>query len=254
MGGAAAGLSCALPASAQMSGASSMRSLKILSAGSTLYGVKPVAEIFTRETGIPVKVATDHGHNIHKFALEGTTDADVVLVPADWSRELVAAGRTEKDALVDIGAVRIGACVREDAPKPDVSTMDAFKQALTAAQTVLLTNAPTGDHLLKVIERIGLADEVGRKLRRFDTATMLNKHLAANPEPGALGFGPTTEILNWRGKGVALAGTVPNEIQVVLAYQAAMLKRTGAGTECRKFLAFLATPAARKYFHDSGVE
>jgi hypothetical protein len=40
----------------------------------------------------------------------------------------------------------------------------------------------------------------------------------------------------------------------VLPYQAAMLKRTAAGTECRKLLAFLATPAARKYFHDSGVE
>ena len=231
-----------------------MRSLKVLSAGSTLYGMKPAAELFTRETGIAVKVATDHGHNIHKFALEGTTDADMVLVPTDWSRELVAAGRAEKDALVDIGAVRIGACVREDAEKPDVSTMDAFKRALTAAQSVLLTNAPTGDHLLKVIERIGLADDVDRKLRRFDTATLLNKHLVDNPGPGALGFGPTTEILNWRGKGVALAGTVPSEIQVVLPYQAAMLKRTAAGTECRKLLAFLATPAARKYFHDSGVE
>ena len=231
-----------------------MRSLKVLSAGSTLYGMKPAAELFTRESGIAVKVATDHGHNIHKFALEGTTDADMVLVPTDWSRELVAAGRAEKDALVDIGAVRIGACVREDAPKPDVSTMDALKHALTTAQSVLLTNAPTGDHLLKVIERIGLADDVDRKLRRFDTATLLNKHLADNPGPAALGFGPTTEILNWRGKGVALAGTVPSEIQVVLPYQAAMLKRTAAGTECRKLLAFLATPAARKYFHDSGVE
>jgi len=231
-----------------------MRSLKVLSAGSTLYGLKPAAELFTRETGIAVKVATDHGHNIHKFALEGTTDADVVLVPTDWSRELVLAGRAEKDGLVDIGAVRIGACVREDQPKPDVSTMETFARSLMAAQSVLLTNAPTGDHLLKVIERIGLTDVVGAKLKRFDTATLLNKHLADNPGPGALGFGPTTEILVWRGKGVALAGTVPNEIQVVLPYQAAMLKRTAAGPECRKLLAFLATPAARKYFHDSGVE
>ena len=84
-----------------------MRSLKVLSAGSTLYGMKPAAEAFTRETGIAVKVATDHGHNIHKFALEGTTDADVVLVPSDWSRELVATGRADKDALVDIGATTL---------------------------------------------------------------------------------------------------------------------------------------------------
>jgi molybdate transport system substrate-binding protein len=175
-------------------------------------------------------------------------------VPTDWSRELVLAGRADKDALVDIGAVRIGACVREDQPKPDVSTMDALKAALAGAPSVLLTNAPTGDHLLKVIERMGLADEVGKKLKRFDTATLLNRHLAEQSGVAALGFGPTTEILNWRGKGVALAGTIPSEIQIVLAYQAAVLKRTAASTEARKLLAFLATPGARKHFHDSGVE
>lgn len=231
-----------------------MRSLKVLSAGSTLYGMKPAAADFTRDTGIAVKVATDHGHNIHKAALDGTTDADIVLVPSDWLRQLVAAGRAENDALADIGAVRIGACVREDQPKPDVTTMAALKDALLGAQSVLLTNAPTGDHLLKVIERIGLGGEVGRKLTRFDTATLLNKHLADHPGEGALGFGPTTEILVWRGKGVALAGTVPNEIQVVLPYQAAILKRTTATAEARKLIAFLGTPAARKHFHDSGVE
>ena len=145
-------------------------------------------------------------------------------------RQLVAAGRAENDALTDIGAVRIGACVREDQPKPDVTTMAALKDALLGAQSVLLTNAPTGDHLLKVIERIGLGGEVGRKLTRFDTATLLNKHLADHPGEGALGFGPTTEILVWRGKGVALAGTVPLDVTTqaqILALLARLQDETG---------------------------
>lgn len=227
--------------------------LKVLAAGSALHGLRPAAAQFTRESGIPVAVSTDHGHNIRKHALAGEADADVVLVPTEWADELVAAGRADKSALVPIGAVRIGAVVKAGAPKPDVSNMDALRRALLAADAVLLTNAPTGDHLWKVIERMGTAATVTPKLRRFDTATLLNKHLAENATPGALGFGPATEILAWRGKGVDWGGPVPEEIQIVLPYSAAMLSRASR-ERAQRLMGFLITPAARKHFLDSGVE
>jgi hypothetical protein len=116
-----------------------------------------------------------------------------------------------------------------------------------------LTNAPTGEHLAHVMLRIGVENEVKPKLKRFDTATLLNKYIAEHPHAGALGFGPTTEILTWRGKGVMLAGTLADAIQIVLPYQAGMLKHTQSAESARKLLAFLATRPARKHFHDSGV-
>lgn len=227
--------------------------LKVLAAGSALHGLRPAAAAFTSQTGIAVQVATDHGHNIRKHALAGETDADVVLVPTEWADELIAAGRADKASMIPIGAVRIGAVVRADAPLPDVSSMAALRRALAAADPVLLTLAPTGDHLLTVIERFGLAEAVAKKLKRFDTATLLNKHLADNPGSAALGFGPATEILAWRGKGVAWAGPVPDEIQIVLPYSAAMLSRARQ-EPARRLLAFLTTQPARRHFLDSGVE
>jgi len=228
--------------------------LKVLSAGSTLYGLRPAAAEFARATGIAVDVATDHGHNIHKAVLDGSADADVVLVPADWADEIVSAGRAATDSLIDIGTVRIGAAVRDGAPRPDVASMAALHQALVAADAVLLTRAPTGDHLLKVIDRLGLSAAVGAKLERFDTATLLNKHLAEAASPATLGFGPATEILVWRGKGVAHVGAIPGEIQIIMPYKAAMLTRTGASSEARRLLAYLTTPDARAHFRASGVE
>ena len=74
---------------------------------------------------------------------------------------------------------------------------------------------------MAVIGRFGLADAIKGKLQRFDTATLLNRDLAEKGSAGALGFGPSTEILAWRGKGVAWAGAIPDEIQIVLPYQAA---------------------------------
>jgi molybdate transport system substrate-binding protein len=230
------------------------KQIKVLSAGSTLYGLRPAAADFTRSTGIAVAVATDHGHNIRKAVLDGAADADLVLVPTEWVREIIAAGRADKTTIIDIGAVRIGAAVRSGAPRPDVASMAALRHALLSADVVLLTLAPTGDHLVKVIERLGLAAEVARKLKRFDTATQLNKHLAETESPAALGFGPATEILAWGDKGVTYAGAVPDEIQVVLPYQAAMLTHTAAGTDARALLAYLASPDARRHFRASGVE
>jgi molybdate transport system substrate-binding protein len=236
-----------------MSGAGA-KGLEVLSAGSTVYGLRPCAEMFARDTGIPVHVATNHGHSIHRAAMRGEAEADVVALPADMIAALAAAGLADKETTVAIGAVRIGAAVRADAPRPAVATLAGLRQALLAADAVLLTSAPSGEHLTKVIGRLGLADAVAGKLKRFETSTLLNRHLIEDAGAGAIGFGPATEILSWRGRGVAYAGVIPEEIQVVLPYAAAMLVRAQAREPARALLAFLATPAARALFLASGVE
>lgn len=255
---AAAGAAGAWPGAASgqsaAPGAATGGNLKVLSAGSTLYGMRPAAETFTRGAGIAVAVSTDHGHNIEKFSLAGTADADVVVIPTPMMNKLVAAGRADKATLVNIGAVRIGAAVHDKAPRPDVTQIDSLRAAVLAAREVLLTNAPTGDHLAQVFARWGIENDVKPKTKRFDTATLLNKYISENPQAGALGFGPTTEILTWRGKGVTMAGNLPDAIQIVLPYQAGLLTGTRSGDAARKLLAFLATAPARKHFHDSGVE
>jgi molybdate transport system substrate-binding protein len=230
------------------------RGIKVLTAGSTLPAMKLCTDFFSRSTGVAVSVATDHGHNIRAAVAKGAADADVIVIPTEWVNEAVAAGHANKDLLVSIGSVRIGAAMRDDSYRLNVASMDGLRSALTVAPHVLLTLAPTGDHLMKVIERMGLTATVAPKLKRFDTATQLNQHIADNQSPGALGFGPTTEIIAWRGKGVMLIGTVPDEIQVVLPYHAAILTRTTSADFATIFLAYLATQPARQFFRDTGVE
>ena len=236
-----------------MSGAGA-KGLKVLSAGSALHGLRPAAETFTRDAGVAVQVATDHGHSIHRAAMRGEADADVVALPADMISALATAGLADRETTVAIGTVRIGAAVRAGAPPVDVATMAALRRALLAADAVLLTLAPTGDHLMRVIARLGLADAIAGKLASFETSTLLNRHLVESAGTGAIGFGPATEIHAWRGKGVVYAGAIPDEVQVVLPYVAAMLVRTQAREAARALLAFLATPAAREHLRASGVE
>jgi molybdate transport system substrate-binding protein len=228
--------------------------VKVLSAGSTLHGLRPCAEIFARDSGILVDVATDHGHSIHHAVLRGEADADVMVLPSDMIAALIAAALADAETVIAIGSVCIGAAVRTDAPPSDVSTMTALRQALTAADAVLLTLAPTGDHLMQVIARLGLTDTIAGKLQRFATSALLNRHLVESADPGVIGFGPATEIKSWRDKGVAYAGAIPDEVQVVLPYSAAMLTRTQAPEQARALLDFLTTAEARRHFLVSGVE
>lgn len=221
-------------------------SLRILSAGSTLHGVRACAAL-PASPG-PCEIATDHGHNIIEAVKRGDANADVVLLPADMTGTLASLGLVRGKAM--LGTVGIGGVVREGSRVPDISTMEKLQAALRGADAVLLTRAPTGDHLLDVIARLGLADTVMPKLARFDTSTKLNLALAGRSD-NALGFGPETEIR--AGKGVQWIGDVPEEIQIALPYAAAMLTNTRQEDVAARFLAFLESAEARAAFAKTGV-
>lgn len=229
-----------------------MTPLAVLSAGSTLHALRRCAADFTRESGIALALATDHGHVIAAQVRRGEAAADIVAVPADMADALIREGFATAEVQAALGSVNIAAAVRADAPLPDIATMDGLRAALAAASSVLVTRAPTGEHMLRVIARLGLADTLAARISHFDTATLLIERIARS-EPGALGFAPSAEILVWETRGVAYAGAVPEAVQVALPYAAAMLACTQAAESARVFLAFLATPRARDIFRAAGV-
>lgn len=227
--------------------------LRILSAGSTLHAMRDCAALAARAAGCEIGVETDHGHNIRDKLQTARANAEVVLLPAG-----MVAALTAKHLLGDqvaLGTVGIGGVVRQGSRAPDISAMDALRAALIEASAVLLTHAPTGEHLVGVIAQLGLRKAIAPKLLRFDTSAKLNIHLAARTD-NALGFGPETEIRAGQsgGKGVQWIGDVPDEIQIALPYAAAMVSGTQNEAAARKLLAFLGSPQAHEAFARTGVK
>jgi molybdate transport system substrate-binding protein len=64
--------------------------------------------------------------------------------------------------------VDFGMAVRAGAPKPDVSSAETFKRSLLAASTILITDPATGGisgvHLMDVLAKLGIADEMKSRL------------------------------------------------------------------------------------------
>ncbi|MGZ5866801.1 MAG: substrate-binding domain-containing protein [Xanthobacteraceae bacterium] len=224
-----------------------MSALRILSAGSTLHGLKACVTLAQQAVGM-IALTTDHGHNIRDLVTRGEAQADVVVLPTEMIAPLVA--KMLVGGSVTLGSVGISGVIRAGAPRPAIGTMADLCAAFIAVDAVLLTRAPTGDHLLNVIEQFGLRDVVAPKVLRFDTATKLNLDLARRHD-NALGFAPETEIR--AGQGVEFVGDIPSEIQVALPYSAAVLTGAASSDAARAFLKFLTTPPASTAFTASGV-
>ena len=178
---------------------------------------------------------------------------DMVLMPVPAIDARVKDGTFRGDARATLGTVRVGLVVREGAAKPDISTLDKFKQAMLDAKSVVHSNpaaTPSGGHLAKVWEQLGIADAMKPKLT-FRNA--LDGGVAAITKGEAeVGLYPLSEII--AEKGVTVVGLIPQAVQLNTVYGAAVLTANAAPGPASAFVKFLADPAHAKHWKDAGFE
>lgn len=223
--------------------------LIVWTAGSTLPGLRAAIAAAGMAS---IDIRTNHGHLIEQECLEGRLDGDIVMLPDAMIDGLEAAAKVGDSGRLPLGIVPIGAALHARPTTPDVSTLDAMKKAITTADRIALTLAPSGDHLMAAFQRLGLLPLVETKLVRFDTSTMVNEHIAANDDY-VLGFGPASEIIAWQNRGIAYAGPLHDTIQMALPYSAAILLNAQSHEAAATLLKYLDTAEARALFRDSGV-
>ena len=224
--------------------------LKVIISGGFSSAYEQLLPEFERTAGI--KVTTGSGasqgtgpQTIAAQLARGET-FDVVVLSREGLRELIAANRIAAGSDADLAQVPLGVAVRAGAAKPDVSTVDAFKRAVTSARTVAVPGSTSGIWLVKeLFPRLGIADKVNVKATpRGSGATDM---VAAGEAD--LAVMPVSEIL--RAPGVEFGGTIPSEIQLVQVFSAAIVagsKETGAARQLIDFLASAQAAAAiRKY-------
>ena len=219
-----------------------------------MRGVRALKDDLEQRIGCPVEIETDHAHNIIMSMGVGlgfgAPVADAVLLPRDMIDALIFADKLGP-RVVDLGEVATSAVVCAGAPAPDFSTMDALREAVLRASCVLLTTAPSGKHMTHAINALGVAAEVTPKIKRFDKSSEINAWLAREKDMGALGFGPTTEIVG--AEGVAHVGLIAREAQMVLPYAAAITRDPAYDPAAQALLDFLGTNEAREAFASTGM-
>ena len=163
--------------------------------------------------------------------------------------EYTKQGKIAADTRTGIARVGMGVGARAGAPKPDISSVDAFKRALLNAKSVTYNpeGAP-GIHLAGVLERLGIAQQMKAKTKPVAKGVV---QAVADGE-AELGFAFTNEVLSVRG--AELVGPFPPELQRYTLFTAGVATAAKQPEAAKALIKFLRSPAAVAVIKAKGME
>ena len=148
---------------------------------------------------------------------EGERGDAAILTDVAVAR-LVAAGTLDGASRVDLARSYVGVAVRQGAPRPDISTPEAFVAALLAARSVALSRAgASGLYMAGLLNRLGIANSVYRKAVVIPAG--FTGELVASGEAD-LAIQQMSELMVV--PGVDLLGRLPPELEGVSLFSAAL--------------------------------
>jgi molybdate transport system substrate-binding protein len=206
------------------------------------------------EAAIPV-FEHDSGHRVRATFLSGSAlpgkvrdgaPADVIVTTPQVIEDLVAAGKIVAGSRVDFMRSSAGVAVRAGAPKPDISTPEAFRNALLGAKSVGISKGPSGIYMVSLLERLGIANAIKPKAVFTEPGERVGPVIASGK--AEIGVQQITELL--ATPGIDYVGPLPPALQTTIVYATARptaAKETAAAGEFVKFLASKSVaPIARK--------
>ena len=228
-----------------------MASLKVLGAGPVKRGITQLAAQFEKNTGHRVTVEFTGAPTVRERVLAGEA-VDVAVVPQSAMEEFVAQSKVAADSRVHLGRSRMGLAVRKDSAAPDLASVESFKRAIAAADAVVVNVASSGNTMVKLLGELGFSAD--KAVKQPDTVKVMD-HVAASAQ-NLLGAGQLPEIRELIDKGVAiaLAGSLPDELQSITGYDAAVTAASTNTAAAAAFTAFLATPGARAVMAGTGID
>lgn len=227
--------------------------LNVLISGGFSGAYEELLPQFERTSGIKVTTGSgaSQGSGPQTIAaqLARGAPADVVILSREGLTELIAAKRIVAGTDIDLARVPLGVAVRAGTAKPDVGTVDAFKQILLKAKTVAVPGSTSGIWLATdLFPRLGIAEQLNvRAMPRGSDATGLVA--SGGAEVAVL---PVSEIVH--AAGVDFAGSIAAEIQFVQVFSAAVVAGSAAIEGARRLIGFLASADAAEAIRNSGME
>ena len=224
--------------------------LKIMTPRSMWTVLKEIGPQFERSTGYKLNVVTDIAATLADRIIDGE-NFDIFVGPPAQMNRVVQAKKVLPDTRTPIAHSGIGVEVRAGARKPDISSVDAFKQALLNAKSIgyLKQDGTSGAYLHGLFERLGIADAIRPKVVRPETDIV--SELVAKGEI-ELGMVVITQIKTT--PGVDLVGSIPHEIQSYVRWSGGVSTNSTVQQTAKELIKFLTGPLAVPVLKAQGMD
>jgi molybdate transport system substrate-binding protein len=225
--------------------------INVMSGGAPKEALAVLIPQFEKTSGHHVKVTYAVIAALQQKLAAGETP-DMVLLPTSAIADLVKAGKLKSEGSAPLGAIEIVAIVKDGAPRPDISTPDAFRAALLGARAISYSppTTPSGAHLARVVERLGIADAIKDKVT-YRAALDGGVQVVADGK-AEIGIYQSSEVVHVNG--VAEAGPLPEALQLRLVYGAAVTASNGQPEAALWFIKFLAERENKRVWKDAGFD
>ena len=212
--------------------------IKILAPRAIWTVLKDAGPEFERASGHKLNLSVDLAAVVVRRVNAGEEFDIAVAAPAQIDG-LVKDGKLVADTRTDLTRSGIGVEVRKGAPKPDISTVGAFKDAMLQAKSVgYLKVGQSGLMVAAMLDRIGLTEALKSKVVLPDDDVVSELVAEGKIELGMVNI---AQILTT--SGVDLVGPLPPELQSYIVFAGGVSAKSKAPDAARELIRFLKGPA-----------
>ncbi len=235
-------------------GAARAEAVKVMSSSGFAAALKELCAAYRQKTGVEVDIVFgpsmgDTPQAVPSRLARGEP-VDVVVIAKEALDKQADAGRVVPASRVDLAASVIGMAVKAGAPKPDISTVDAFTATLAHAKSVAYSDSASGVYLSTVLfPRLDPTGALAAKSRGIPAEPV---GAAVARGEADIGFQQMSELKPI--KGIDIVGPIPAAVQKVTMFSAGIAANAANPAAGAALIAYLASAQAKPAIEASGMQ
>ena len=226
--------------------------LKVFASVALTSALNELTPVYEKTTGDKLSIGYGLAADLKKRILDGET-ADVIILTRPMMDDLQKQDKLAANSLANVAGTPVSVVARAGAPKPDISSVDAFKHALLTARSIVYADpakgGASGVYFANVLNRLGISEQLKEKTILVPGAQAAEVVAKGDAE---LGIAQASEIVPVAG--AQLVGPLPGELASTTMFTAGIGAASKAPDADKALIKFLTGPESTARLKTKGFE
>jgi molybdate transport system substrate-binding protein len=222
--------------------------ITVLAGMGVISGVSDLAPAYEKLTGHTVTVKFEQAAALNAMVNSGA-QADIAALQPEQVDNFIKQGKMVAGTKTNFAQAGVGIAVKTGAPRPDISTAEAFKNAMINAKSIGYSQGGSGLIAAQVMEKLGIADQLKPKTKFINGLPVAEVVAKGEVEIGLQQINVIIPV-----EGADYIGPLPKELQDTVRFSGGVLTVSRQKELARAFLNFIASADAGPLLRRSAME